>query len=284
LINPTPVPGILQHSQNRQLHPRYAHGQCQCHPLESGLLLRFARWGRTEPTAPMKWGIVENSDVKRMVASCEAIPPSNFTPEEAPDGYASVPLCAIDSIYSIGVKYEGVRHVVGRYRHYWSERGVAADSTEHTTNDFLAEFGNRTDLADSLFQNQQRTSTRNGILKSDAVLQLLQLLGSPEFNIQTTKELRKHFHDQKLDTEIRGIRGQASGISAKYLFLLAGVEDAVKPDRMIIRFVSSAVGRRVTPAEAEALVVAAARELRDKYANLTPRILDHAIWAVQRAR
>ncbi len=227
---------------------------------------------------------MDANDIKRLTVKCETLPTRNLTPEKAPDGYRSVPLCAIDSIFSIGVRYENVEKVVARYKEYWAGKGVIANSPEHTTRDFLVEFGRRTDLASSLFENQQRTSTRNGILKADAVVKLLEVLGSPEFNIQTTDELKAHFGDAKLDAAIRSLRGQASGVSAKYLFLLAGVEDAVKPDRMIIRFVSSAVGRRVTAIEAQELVVAASNELRKKFPQLTPRILDHAIWTEQRKR
>ena len=201
-----------------------------------------------------------------------------------PDGYRSVPLCAIDAIYSIGVRYEGVENVVERYRSYWRAQGVDADSPAHTTAQFLREFGERDDLGFTLFGNRQLTSPRGGIPKADAVLRLLEMLGSCDFDIQTTEQLRSHFKDEKLDAAIRSIHGQSSGISAKYLFLLAGVEDAIKPDRMIVRFVSDAVGRKVTPLEAQDLLVETVPGLKSAFPDVTPRLLDHVIWHSVRGR
>lgn len=220
------------------------------------------------------------SDVSKLVDKCQRVLGDKDTGTEAPDGYSSVPLCAVDAIFSIGVRYGGVENVVNRYKSYWLEKGVDADTDEHSTRGFLDEFAGRDDLAETLFDNRQRTSPRGGILKADAVVQLLEVLDSA--GIQTTKQLRDHFDDADLDRAIRNVHGQSSGISAKYLFLLAGVEDAVKPDRMIIRFVSQAVDHKVTALEAQNLVVAASRELRLHNPELTPRVLDHLIWHAQR--
>jgi len=220
------------------------------------------------------------SDVSALVERCRAIAPAERWDWSNPAGYESVPLCVIDAIFSIGVKYEGVERVVARYIAYWSQKHVDANSDAHTTSDFLAEFSGRGDLADSLFGNRQRTSTRSGILKADAVVQLLETLN--RLGVQTTAELRSRFADEGLDKAIRLVHGQGSGVSAKYLFLLAGVEDAVKPDRMIIRFVSNAIGRRVGPLEAQNLVADAAAQLQKSDARLTPRGLDHLIWSAQR--
>jgi len=222
-----------------------------------------------------------SEDVGAVLEACRSIVPPEMDSLKGPDGYESVPLCAVDAIFSIGVKYEGVERVVRRYKEYWSAKGVNADSIQHTTHDFVREFAGRSDLADTVFMNRQRTSTRAGILKADAVAQLLKTLD--ELEIQTTSQLRNHFDDDQVDRAIRCVHGQGSGVSAKYLFLLAGVEDAVKPDRMIIRFVSKAVGRRVTPLEAQELVVATAKELQVTNPLLTPRVLDHIIWNVQRS-
>ena len=224
------------------------------------------------------------SDVATLRIACEHLLSNTSFADHVPEGYQSVPLCAIDAIYSIGVRYEGVVNVIERYKAYWRAQGTNADSQTHCTRDFLEEFAQRTDLADSLFDNRQRTSSRGGILKADAVVQLLEILGSPPFDIQTTQQLRDHFDDEDLDGAIRAVRGQGSGISAKYLFLLAGVDDAVKPDRMIVRFISSTIAKRVTPLEAQSLLVAASKDLRTEYPALTPRVLDHAIWHVQRGK
>ena len=170
-------------------------------------------------------------DVRGLVDACRRIIPAHPEDIKIPDGYSSVPLCAMNAIFSIGVKYQGVVKVVNRYKSHWQDKGIDANNEKHSTRDFLDAFDSRDNLADTLFDNRQRTSTRGGILKANAVVQLLKVLDSA--GIQTTKQLRKHFGDANLDQAIRDVHGQSSGISAKYLFLLAGVEDAVKPDRMI---------------------------------------------------
>jgi len=74
------------------------------------------------------------------------------------------------------------------------------------------------------------------------------------------------------------IPGQRSGISWRYLRMLLGLPD-VKPDRMILRFVGSALGvgeSAVNGDEAVALIEAAAQHF-----GVDPRALDHEIWEYQ---
>lgn len=227
---------------------------------------------------------ISQDEVTRLCRACEQALSASQGSIHIPDGYLSVPLCAIDAIYSIGVRYEGVENVVERYRSYWLAHGVDANSPAHTTAQFLREFGARDDLGTTLFGNRQLTSPRGGIPKADAVLRLIKVLGSRDFDIQTTDQLRAHFKDEKLDAAVRSIHGQSSGISAKYLFLLAGVEDAIKPDRMIVRFVSASIGRKVTPLEAQDLLVETVPSLRRAFPDVTPRLLDHVIWHSVRGR
>ena len=62
-----------------------------------------------------------------------------------------------------------------------------------------------------------------------------------------------------------------------YFGMLLGVS-GVKADTWIVRFVRDAVGRSLTPIEAEALVSAAAAEL-----SVPDSQLDHAIWQAARS-
>lgn len=66
--------------------------------------------------------------------------------------------------------------------------------------------------------------------------------------------------------------------------MLAGDDHRVKSDRTVFRFVERATGRQgVTPAEAEALVIAAAQELSHAGVATSPRQLDYIIWNYQRS-
>lgn len=56
------------------------------------------------------------ADVPALVAACRVVLASSAPIEVAEEyGYASLPLCVIDSVFSIGVRYEGVRNVIKRY-------------------------------------------------------------------------------------------------------------------------------------------------------------------------
>lgn len=83
----------------------------------------------------------------------------------SPPGYQGVALCILDSIWSIGVRYSTVENVVARYR----SRGasVETDGPAELLAVF-AEVGGAEGFAERI-GNYQRTSTRNGVLKSEAV-------------------------------------------------------------------------------------------------------------------
>jgi hypothetical protein len=84
------------------------------------------------------------------------------------------------------------------------------------------------------------------------------------------------------EDEVKTIPGQSSGISLQYFYMLAGFEDEIKPDRMVARFINEALGASFGTAEMTALLVAVANLLVIDYPDLTPRLLDHAIWQYQR--
>jgi hypothetical protein len=74
------------------------------------------------------------------------------------------------------------------------------------------------------------------------------------------------------------VPGQASGISWRYMRMLAGLPD-VKPDRMVIRFLTSAlhvVETSIDSDRAADLIQAAAEHF-----GVDQRALDHEIWEYQ---
>lgn len=64
--------------------------------------------------------------------------------------------------------------------------------------------------------------------------------------------------------------------------MLAGMENFIKPDRMIIRFLEGSIEKKIDPKEAFELMMSVFNELKEEFPNLTPRELDHAIWLYQR--
>ena len=66
--------------------------------------------------------------------------------------------------------------------------------------------------------------------------------------------------------------------------MLAGSDDLIKPDRMILRFLETALDRTVQVPEAQPLLASAAGALKSKHPQLTPRLLDFKIWEYQHDR
>lgn len=198
-----------------------------------------------------------------------------------PDGLA---LCAIDSIQSIGVRYGAVENVVSRYRAFRKEEG--GDGLTDDLIPLAATFdsvGGVTAWAEAI-GNRHRTSTRPGApLKAQVIWSVANHL--PKLGVRTASDLRSFAADtstaQPVESYWTSLPGQRSGISWRYLNMLAGVP-GVKPDRMIRRFVARSLGDaayKMSAAQIATLVQAASAEL-----NVTASDLDHAIWLFQSGR
>ncbi|OKH66615.1 heme peroxidase [Mycolicibacterium goodii] len=207
-----------------------------------------------------------------------------------PDGYpASLALCIVDSVFSIGVRYQGVVSLVNRYRRYRLGQSGNADADgglelmgtfQHLggPDGWAAKFGNR-----------QRTSTQNGILKAEAVLRETHALA--DHGVWSVRDLRKAGDEGRLPaikSDWTRVPGQRSGISWSYFLMLAravsddGNSSGVKPDRMIKRYVASAIGTaesHLTEQKAATLVKEAANA--EGYDVIA---LDHAIWRFESGR
>lgn len=193
----------------------------------------------------------------------------------APVGYEDLDVAVIDSIYSLGVNYGGVRAVVARYRKYLAKEGLRDRPSISRLVDVLNDVGAET-FAQQIVDNRWRTSSRNGVLKSEAVHQAARTLR--DHGIETIDDLVSHADDGAVEQARRKVRGQRSGLSWEYLLMLCGLP-RVKADRMVRRFVGHSVGRAVDAHEAARLVQGAGRHL-----GCDPRALDHAIWRYQSGR
>ena len=134
-------------------------------------------------------------------------------------------------------------------------------------------------LAKEVFKNSHRTSTKNGILKSEAVVEFLTILN--KYKINTFQDLDKM--NEKIENEILNIKGQKSGISIQYFYMLAGSNELIKPDRMIIRFLEKYLERKITIKESLGIISKTCEILESDFSvKITPRELDNAIWNYQR--
>jgi hypothetical protein len=248
-----------------------------------------------------------DDELKQLVDACERDlgEPALWV---APDGYpSSLALCVIDSVFSIGVNYSGVVNVVSRYRsHRIAQSGNADADGGLELMDTFEHLGGP-DAWGEKIGNKQRTSTRSGILKADAVLQEAHALAKHDvWTVRDLHDARRDLRLPDIKADWSAIRGQRSGISWSYFLMLARVlpeergssdpasavsapnsdsDDGaagVKPDRMIKRYVANATGGTeagLSDRKAATLVRAAARA--KGYGVVA---LDHAIWRFQSER
>lgn len=200
--------------------------------------------------------------------------------QQAPPGYKSAPICALDSVFSIGVKYGSVKNVVNRFLHWLGDLPM---ETEITTSEVLDRIGYRTDTELSgLLNNFQRTDTHeNSILKSEAYILFLQVM--QRFNVETCEDIARMVDDQDFQSTIKSIRGQSSGLTLEYLFILARIESYVKVDRHITRFAQTATGKGNLSKEQIINIVRTASKYMacQNHPGMNARWLDHLIWTYQ---
>ena len=243
-------------------------------------------------TTSVKSAIVsgaESSDYSELVEKLAARIEGDFDLEnlELPKEYyyASLPLCVIDSVFSIGVRYEGTANTVRRFCEAagWPHYRDGAE-VEHTVSAFIEHFGGQDPdvLANTVFGNRQRTSSRSGILKADAVMRFAKVLKS--HGIQTLADMEDVGRHEAVRRDLMRIPGQGSGLTFDYCLMLAGSDEFVKADRMICRYVGDAI-ELPGPASVElarSLLLQAVERLRCRYAVIAPRAVDFAIWEYER--
>lgn len=229
----------------------------------------------------------QTSDQTRIFNECNRVLPLGTASLSAEYYYDSLPQCVIDAVYSIGVRYTSTRRTV---INYCNHTGVTRLSTplgnpsdRHTINDLLNNINSYPTIADCaacLFENKQQTSTTNGILKADAVKRFATVLR--DNGIQTLHDIRTASPATiaAIESEIKKIPGQRSGISFSYFLMLSGDDSHMKIDRWLLRFVGNALGVRNfnNVPQAYADLIAVCEELKKTYPHLTPRLLDHTIW------
>ena len=188
----------------------------------------------------------------------------------------SVVIAVIDSIFSIGSKYESTINVVNRFIH---RIGINRNEDDYTTSQFIRDFSNFTDeeLANVIFKNRQRTSTNNGILKAGAVRQIIGIFDN--HGIQTKKDLLHHKDITEVERLVRTVKGQGSGVSFEYIMMHAGDENRFKPDRHIYTFFEDLLGYgKLNGKELEKAFFYELNLVKKLYPFFTARSLDSLMW------
>ena len=200
----------------------------------------------------------------------------------------SLPICLIEAVFSIAANNTSSQNTYlsyMRYYHIHSEEATGIILPEHTIDEFIdhvESFRDIHEFTDAVLKNHQRTSSKNGILKSEAVYEIAKVLQKYQINSLADFQGCSGERYCNLEKEILNIKGQSSGIMLKYLHMLAGSENTVKPDRMLMRFINS-VNPEVTIDDAQALISDCVSLLKKDNQNVTPRLLDYLIWDYQRS-
>jgi hypothetical protein len=190
--------------------------------------------------------------------------------------YPNLPLCIIDTVFSIGVSYASTRNTVDRFCRFL---GAESTSTSFSVSSLLSLYHTYSPqrMAAEVFGNKQRTSTVNGILKAEAVMLFSKAVRAQD--VEYLKDSSSLLNNKEFEESVLSIPGQRSGISLRYFYMLIGSDDFVKPDRMILRFLQTATDcENITPDLACRIVQSACEFLRHSFPNMTPRLLDNIIW------
>lgn len=196
-----------------------------------------------------------------------------------PEGYPnSLALCIIDSLYSTGSHYTSVINVINKYKAAHGSCDGAADLLTS-----IKDAGGSRDWAISVVDNLKPAHTKAGApLKAEIIQQAAELMVS--LGIDTVDDLVAKIHDQPLNNEVhdgwKRLPSQSSGVTYNYLLILAGMP-SVKPDRMILRFLATALGEEteLSPQKAVELITETANAM-----NVSPRTLDHVAWRAASGR
>jgi hypothetical protein len=201
-------------------------------------------------------------------------------------------LCVLDAVFSINATYSGVVRVCLRYAQHAalpdpllpvSDAHTIIGTTKEQRLDAFAQdvqtIGAER-FAAEVIANRARTSTRGGVLKADAALSYAEIL--TKHGVQTIGDVAALLGDDahlgRVEADLATVAGHGSGARRAYLWMLAGDDRHVKPDRMVLRWIARDL-RPVTVDEARELVVATADRL-----GCTPWELDHAIWRAEPRR
>jgi hypothetical protein len=184
--------------------------------------------------------------------------------------YRSLPFCIIDAVFSLAARYSSTRNAVIRFCNVEGLQRLRQHGSPYPDTgeqysvsqlvEFLSGYDDYRQIAAEVFDNRQRTSTKNGILKAEAVHSFARVL--LHYHVNYFQDIPKVISSAQFESDIRNIPGQTYRTSLKYFFMLAGEENMVKPDRMILRFIWRVFGNQASQQNAKAWLSQALQILR----------------------
>lgn len=199
------------------------------------------------------------------------------------DLHHSIALSVVEAVFSINSTSQATFNTVQRVAEYLNLPSIPDPAiAEVTISEFLKvhEAIGVERMTKEVYCNRQRTSVTNGILKAEAVQRVCQVLQT--YGVETWATIDPVFHNPEIEADIRQIPGQKSGVSFRAFCMQLGNTNYIKPDRMLLRFIHSAIGREVSTTVCEATIHTIVHTLQSDFPHLTPRGLDMRIWSYQR--
>ncbi|GAA2696953.1 MULTISPECIES: hypothetical protein [Actinosynnema] len=196
-------------------------------------------------------------------------------------------LCVLDAVFSIGAHYSGVTRACHAYADHTAlpdrllpvgrAREVVGTGLEQPL-DVLLDLGERIGpdrLAAEVLAHRGRTSPRGGVLKAKAALGYARVLtGHGVLRLDDATALLTDDKQFELVRDgLARVPGHGGGARLSYLWMLIGDDRRVKPDRMVLGWLTHHLSRPVDAEQAYRLLVALADRV-----GCTPWELDHAIW------
>lgn len=187
--------------------------------------------------------------------------------------YMDLPLCVIESIYSLNSKYKPhTINVRNRYAEaYLNNKLYEKDSLT----DFIKrvnEMG-ETEFAKNILKNKQKLSGRPKISICIDIANLL-----IKKHIEHSNDLISYCKNHNdLTEELMKIKGLGKA-GVNYLLMLVGDTSRVKYDTHIKQFLIDVTGDNISPEECEMLFKEVVESLKNDYPELTVRKLDNLIW------
>ena len=203
--------------------------------------------------------------------------------------YFSLPLAAIDAVFSAQAQYPTVQNVIRRFCSKYeltifrSKTDCLPPQERQESVSALLQKIRQNGIAHFVGQVFVNHSVTSGRLKAEILFELLETL--EKLKIQTFQDIQAWLiqpdQQRNLISSITAIHGIGEA-TYRYFLMLAGDERMVKPDTMILRFIKKALGRTVHEAEAVSLIQCVSKQLLPRYPDLNPRLLDYLIWSWQR--
>ena len=226
--------------------------------------------------------LIENFGGKIMKEEIIKFLEENFNLDnyELPDeySYSCFPLCLLDAVFSIGANYKSTQNVVDRFCDINNLKKFKSDTSEDYTIKEFIDYIDKTGVqsfAENVIKNTQRTSSTNGILKAEAVLECAKVFDRN--SIQTINDFNKLLNND-IEKEYKKVKGQSSGISLSYLKMLCGDENTLKPDRHIMRFLVEFGYEGIDCINAQSIMESVVADLSAKHDGINVRKIDYIIW------